>query len=291
MKVCLKCNNKFDNLSWECPICHFSPEYIHGFPAFSPSLAENNDGFNPSSFEKLASLEARNFWFRSRNRLIFWALRKHFSKATRFLEIGCGTGYVSSGIEKEFPEMSLCGSEIYSTGLTFAAQRLRNASLFQMDARCIPFEREFDVICAFDVLEHIEEDEKVLAEMFKAVKPGGGIIITVPQHKFLWSRTDERACHVRRYSSTELEGKVKKAGLVVECMTSFVTLLFPLMILSRINKRDKEGRTGGELELNANLNRIFERIMDFERGILKFCSLPFGGSLLLIARRDGDLNW
>jgi SAM-dependent methyltransferase len=59
------------------------------------------------------------------------------------------------------------------------------AVLFQMDARKIPFESEFDVIGAFDVLEHIEEDEKALAQIFHAVLPGGGLILTVPQHRFL----------------------------------------------------------------------------------------------------------
>ena len=65
-----------------------------------------------------------------------------------------------------------------------------------MDARRIPFEDEFDVIGAFDVLEHIKEDEQVLVQMHRAVKSGGGIMLTVPQHMFLWSEQDVQAHHV-----------------------------------------------------------------------------------------------
>ena len=129
----------------------------------------------------------------------------------------------------------MSGSEIYSEGLDYAANRVKRAALFQMDARDIPFESEFDVIGAFDVLEHIEEDEQVLEQVFRAVSPGGGIMLTVPQHRFLWSQQDEYACHVRRYEAKELRDKVEKAGFQVEWATSFVTLLLPLMVMSRLS--------------------------------------------------------
>src|SRR6266545_4042215 len=89
-----------------------------------------------------------------------------------FLEIGCGTGFVLSGIRKAFPELILSGSEIFSEGLNLAAERLPGVELFQMDARRIPFQEEFDVIGAFDVLEHVKEDEEVLSQMYQATRKG-----------------------------------------------------------------------------------------------------------------------
>ena len=80
-----------------------------------------------------------------------------------------------------------------------------------MDARRIPYEAEFDVIGAFDVIEHIYEDAAVLQQMHRAVRPGGGIIVTVPQHRFLWSKQDEFSCHFRRYTRGELMSKVSCA--------------------------------------------------------------------------------
>src|SRR5690606_22871969 len=116
-----------------------------------------------------------------------------------FLEIGCGTGFVLSGVADAFPAVRLFGSEIFTAGLEFAARRQPSVNFMQMDARSLPFLDEFDVIGAFDVLEHIVEDGQVLAQMREALKPNGIILLTVPQHEWLWSPVDEFACHVRRY--------------------------------------------------------------------------------------------
>jgi len=90
-----------------------------------------------------------------------------------FLEIGCGTGHVLSGVARAYPGTKIYGSELFPAGLAFAAEREPAADFMQMDARHIPFIDEFDVIGAFDVLEHIKEDEQVLAQMYSALKPGG----------------------------------------------------------------------------------------------------------------------
>jgi len=263
------------------------PETIEGFMSFSPQNARQNSGFEESFFQHLASVEATNFWFRSRNQLILWALKKYFPSAKSFLEIGCGTGYVLSGIETAFPLFQLYGSEIFAEGLKYASERLKKVELFQMDARNIPFYNEFNVIGAFDVLEHIQEDELVLSQIYSAISEGGGIILTVPQHPFLWSRSDEHACHCRRYTSRELISKVHKAGFKVIKVTSFVSSLFPLMLISRLKKSPAEEYDPmNEFKLNEILNDVFYKILSFENSIIK-CGvhLPFGGSLLLIAQK------
>ncbi|MBI5598459.1 MAG: class I SAM-dependent methyltransferase [Deltaproteobacteria bacterium] len=283
MKLCLVCGAKFASPLYQCPSCRSEPETIGGYPAFSPEMSETSAGFEAGFFEQLYALEANNFWFRSRNRLIIWALRRYFPGARNFFEIGCGTGFVLSGIEKEFPRIELYGSEIYTAGLAFAARRVKNASLFQMDALKIPFEDEFDCIGAFDVLEHIKEDEAVLSAVYRAVSHGGGVILTVPQHMSLWSHVDDRSCHARRYSSAELRSKVEAAGFRVERMTSFVSFLLPLMMLSRMRKSEDMTR---ELRVGGITNALLEKILGLERGLIKLgVNLPAGGSLLLIAKK------
>src|SRR5204863_7401731 len=97
------------------------------------------------------------------------------------------------------------------------------------DARALPYRDAFDLVGAFDVLEHIDEDEAVLAEMAAATRRGGGVLITVPQHPWLWSEADDHAHHRRRYSRSALIDKVRSAGLRPVAVTSFVTFLLPVM--------------------------------------------------------------
>jgi len=158
-----------------------------------------------------------------------------------------------------------------------------------MDARCIPFEHEFDVIGAFDVLEHIAEDDGVLSEMFRAVKPGGGIMLTVPQHPFLWSYKDESSYHKRRYTRGKLVKKVERTGFEIIRVTSFVSFLLPLMLLARLRQRKpkEDYDPMAELKISGYLNALLEKVLAFERILIKSgFSLPVGGSLLVIARRD-----
>lgn len=261
---------------------------LNGHLAFAPELANKSEGFEAEYFQKLIELEPDSFWFRSRNRLIVWALKRYFPRAESFLEIGCGTGFVLSGIKQGLPGLSLAGSEVFSAGLSLAAQRLPGVELFQMDARRIPFKEEFDVIGAFDVLEHIEEDSEVLSQMYQATRKAGGILVTVPHHPFLWSPADDYARHVRRYKSRELTDKVKQAGFDVIRVTSFVSLLLPLLVLSRFKQRfqEKGFNPMSELRINSLMNTTLERILDLERSMIRGgLSLPVGGSLLLIACR------
>ncbi len=158
MKRCLACNTLYVSSLADCSICGFKPLLVDGFYAYAPDLAHGGGGFKSSYFSDLARLEEANFWFQSRNQLILWALEEYCQNFQSFLEIGCGTGYVLSGVSKLFPHSTLQGSEIFIAGLGFAAARLPTVNLMQMDARDIPFQEEFDVIGAFDVLEHIEED-------------------------------------------------------------------------------------------------------------------------------------
>jgi len=288
MKICFSCGCRFEEVSWQCPSCHASPKLLEGFPAFALNFAETNEGFEAEYFDELAPLEAKNFWFRSRNRLIVWALAKYFLDIGSFLEIGCGTGYVLSGFERTFPGLRLSGSEIFSNGLKYAKNRVSRCDLLQMDARDIPFEEEFDVIGAFDVLEHIAEDGQVLSEMYRATRPGGGIILTVPQHDFLWSQADEHAHHERRYSAKDLGRKVQQAGFTVVRETSFVSLLLPLMMLSRLGKRnpDKVCDPLAELKIGGLTNWTLGGVLALERLLIRMgLSLPVGGSLLLVARK------
>jgi len=286
VKVCLSCNQRFQLDTWQCPSCGRAPVANH-FLLFAPEQAEANDGFELRSFELLVRQEPTSFWFRSRNRLVVQLLRRYFPDARRLLEIGCGTGFVLAGLREALPKLELAGSELYEAGLEFAARRLPGVELYQMDCRRMPFDSEFDVICALDVLEHVEEDGVALAEMFRCVRPGGGVIVSVPQHPRLWSAGDDFAHHKRRYRRRELASKLRAAGFGVRRLTSFVSLLLPLMAISRARQRDLstyEPQT--EYRAPRVVDRAFETLLEADRSMIRAgVSLPMGGSLFAVATK------
>ncbi|WP_405120871.1 class I SAM-dependent methyltransferase [Pseudomonas leptonychotis] len=288
MKICLKCVEVFSTEGWVCPVCGFEPVQLNGIEAHAAEFAHGGGGFKSEYFAELARLEGANFWFRARNKLIVWALQAYKPDAQSFFEVGCGTGFVLSGIAVSHPDMSLSGSEIFLEGLSRAAARVPSAKFMQMDARRVPFVDEFDAIGAFDVLEHIEEDEAVLAQLHSALKPEGVLLLTVPQHPRLWSASDEYACHVRRYTCAEVESKFRKAGFKILRSTSFVTALLPAMMFSRyMQKKSKKAfDSASELKINPFINGAFYTLMIFELiGIRLGLNYPVGGSRLIVARK------
>lgn len=289
MKRCLSCNARYASSIRNCPSCGFVPALVDGFDSYAPDMAHDGGGFKSDYFSVLARLEMTNFWFRSRNRLLMWAIEKYYPNFQSLLEIGCGTGYVLTGISKKFPRSTLYGSEIFIAGLGFSAARLPSAKFMQMDARSMPFENEFDVIGAFDVLEHIEEDEKVLSQMCAALKPEGLMLLTVPQHAWLWSPVDEYACHERRYAASDLHQKIQAAGFRVIRSTSFVTTLLPAMMISRFLQKkvsDKKFDATAELKISPWLNSLFSRMLGAELALIKWgFNLQLGGSRLVVARK------
>ena len=150
MRVCVACGSAHCNDAWVCADCGHHPGVLDGFRAFAPELATSAAGFHEEFFDGLAGLEAESFWFRARNELIAWALERYVPEARTFFEVGCGTGFVLSGIRARDRTLELVGSEIFSTGLAIAAGRVPSATFYQMDARAIPFREEFDAIGAFD---------------------------------------------------------------------------------------------------------------------------------------------
>jgi SAM-dependent methyltransferase len=196
---------------------------------------------------------------------------------------------VLAGLREALPNARIVGSEIYINGLEYAAKRLGgNVELYQMDAQAIPFSAEFDLIAACDVLEHIEADISVLEEMHRALKPGGGLLLTVPQHPFLWSQFDKLAHHKRRYRRTELQDKCRRAGFKVIQQTSFVFTLLPLVIAQRLTiGRRADYDWKAEMKMPSWLNRLLQSALDLERVLIaRGISFPSGSSRIVVALRE-----
>jgi SAM-dependent methyltransferase len=286
MRRCLACMARFDGEAWACPSCDAAPRVVDGVPIFAPELAAGSGGDAAYLYADLAAAEERHFWFQARQRLILRALRRHFPRAGRLLEIGCGTGFILAGVRREFPGIVLAGSDSRTEGLAFAAARLPGVELLQMDARHIPFRAEFDVIGAFDVIEHIDDDEAALAEMREAVRPGGGIVLTVPQHPWLWSEVDAFSHHKRRYTRNELLAKLHRVGFQPARVTSFCSVVLPLLAAARLRSRlsPRAFDPAAELRISDLANGVGKAASYVEDAVTSLgVGLPAGGSLLVVA--------
>jgi SAM-dependent methyltransferase len=296
-RVCLACGSreriKPDEpvwpVGWQCPTCRQTVAESVEIPLFAPELADTTSGFDPAAFDALAAVEASHFWFIVRNELIVGLAQRYFPGAKRYLEIGCGNGAVVQVLERARAWDRIVASDLHPRGLAHARARLpQNVEFAQLDARAIPAEAAFDLVGAYDIIEHIDDDEAVLRSMNRAVAPGGGVLIAVPQHPALWSRLDEVGQHQRRYRRGELERKLERNGFTIMFSSSYTSVLLPLMALSRLKMRlfppAADSDIWGEYKVGPGANRLLSALLRCEVRMTRAgMRWPFGGSRVIAA--------
>ncbi len=196
---------------------------------------EGRESYDPVFFNSLARIEDKHFWFRTRNRIINTLTRQvtaSLRPGYRVLEIGCGTGNVLRTLKRACPNAFVLGVDLYLEGLRFAGLRV-DSPLLQADLFHLPFQSKFNLVCMFDVLEHLQDDVSVLKYLYDMIAPGGILFLTVPAHQSLWSFLDEAYHHCRRYESSDLEKKLLETGFQVSYSTQFMTAIYPFVWLSR----------------------------------------------------------
>jgi SAM-dependent methyltransferase len=278
---------------WRCRACGHATIVRQGIPLTAPALADTISGIDPAGFDYLARAELDHFWFVARRRLILALAGKHAPRASRFLEIGCGSGNVINALARSRAWTRIVGMDIHPSGLSLARARLpAEVELLQGDVRAIPFRGGFDLVGAFDVLEHVAEDEKAIAGVRAALDDGGIFLTTVPQHPTLWSTSDEVAHHKRRYARRELDRKIAAAGFEILFSTSYAVSLLPLMLVhrkladARAGGVDLQTVAGRELEVTPVINRILTLVLNAETAFTRRgVRWPVGGSRVIAARK------
>lgn len=240
-------------------------------------------GFDPAAFALLSTIEDEHFWFVARNKLIAGLADRFFPAAGTVLEVGCGNGIVLRALARSRRWRRMAGADLHPEGLALARQRVPEAIFAERDFENLNDLGTFDLIGAFDVLEHVVEDDAAIRMMRGMLSPGGGLILAVPQHPFLWGPEDERGHHVRRYRRGELERKLERQGLGVMFSSSYVASLFPLMAASRLLSRLRGSVSAAETRIGV-LNGAMTAILNAEVGMtLAGVRWPFGGSRVVVA--------
>nr|WP_240947761.1 class I SAM-dependent methyltransferase [Planosporangium mesophilum] len=222
----------------------------------------------------MAALEDKHWWYRERRALLARALRK-VGPPGRALDVGAAGGGNTRVLRKHgWQPLALEYSE---SGAEVAHER--GLDVMRADARFLPLaSSSMDLVVAFDIIEHIEDDVRAAAEFRRVLRPGGQALIAVPCDMRLWSAHDVAVSHVRRYSRETLTETITKAGLVIDELWSWNVLLRPVAAWRR------KKSTGSDLDdLNGLVNGGLTAIIAAER-YLPVKSLP-GVSLMLRAHR------
>ena len=253
-------------------------------------------GYDPAFFAGLFAVEDRHFWFRARNQVISALTSQavaQLSPGYRVLEVGCGDGNVLRFLERACPTGMVVGMDLYGEGLKYARTRT-SCSLVQGDASRSPFGKKFQVIGIFDVLEHLPDDERILRDLWELLDDRATLLLTVPAHPKLWSYTDEAWGHCRRYRPEELRDKLEAAGYHVEYLTEYMASVYPLVWLNRkVRAKPRSDLSAAQLlQREVRIVPVFNRILSFllsreTQRVTARKSLPFGASLLAVARKAG----
>jgi len=240
----------------------------------------------------MARTQATHWWFVARRQILRSQIRAlELPPNAQILEVGSGTG---ANLELLAEFGSVVAFEMAAEAIAMAQARCTGPGrrITMRQGQCpedlSTFSQRFDLICLFDVLEHIEQDSVALARLALLLKPNGRLMLTVPAYQWMWGPHDVQAHHKRRYTMRSLSAECVEAGLSVSRITHFNTLLFPLAVLGRTLERLTGKTSAADQTPRAPINTLLARIFAFERHMLPHMSLPFGLSLLLLAQPSTD---
>jgi SAM-dependent methyltransferase len=214
-----------------------------------PGVEHRHEDFDldPVLLEDLWRMEERHFWHRARSRWIEWALGVHgAAPGARVLDVGCGSGRVALSLHAAGYRVT--GIDTAEVLVRKAHQRCPQATFVAGSVAALPRGRgPFDVIAFFDVLEHLDTPEAIVATALGYARPGALVVATVPGLRALHSAIDDLSGHKKRYEPGELGALFGAAGLAGVEEYGFFRVLWPLLALRRRRSRvpvpaDREAR-------------------------------------------------
>lgn len=213
------------------------------------------------------------WWYVARTRLLQKVLGSWVSAGARVLDVGSADG----------PSVSWLGDRV---AVDIDPRGLRAGGVCAA-VEALPFaDDRFEVVSAFDVVEHCEDEALALSELRRVATPGGVVLLSVPAYQWMWSRFDVRAGHHRRYTRSRLRRATQRAGLKVERATYVFASTLPFFLAVRLLTKLKG--TGGEQvrPLPSFVERLLLAITRLDEALLRRWNLPAGSSVVMVARKE-----
>ncbi len=240
-----------------------------------------------SEYTRMAEREKSYWWHIGRLKIIQSYVQKGTKgkKDIALLNVGCGTGGTIDMLE-EFGTVD--NVDVSDDAINFMKQS-GYTRLTKVDDIKLPFKaKTYDVVGAFDVLEHIEDHVGALKEWKRVLKDDGAIVITVPAYQWLWSDHDVSLYHKRRYTTKLIAETAKHAGLRVERKSYAVVFSLPLVVSFRFLNKALGRKTTSEtsyVDVPAWVNKLFAGMLSTEAKAHKFMTFPAGTSVVTILRK------
>jgi SAM-dependent methyltransferase len=236
------------------------------------------------AYDRMKVLETTHWWFLGRRQVLTKLLSGlSLPPKARILEAGCGVG---GNIEMLTRFGTVAALEPDPPSRDYVSARTGVTPVEGYLPHDLPFKpASFDAVCAFDVIEHVDDDRGAVAALSGLVAPGGYLVVTVPAYQWMWSAHDEVHHHKRRYARSQIVDVVRAGGLEVVKASHFNAVLFPLAAAVRLAKKVTRSDSSDDAMPPAWLNGLFRSLFGGESRWLAGHSLPFGLSIVVIARR------
>ena len=225
-----------------------------------------------NEYGKMYNFEDKYWWFLGRKSVIRSIINILYKgrEGLKILDVGCGTGSIMNMLA-EYGDV--LGADLSDTALEFCRKRGIN-KLLKTSADDLKLESEsYDLITAFDILEHLEDDTKTLKEFHRVCRTGGHILATVPSYNFLWSEHDRILGHKRRYLRKQLRRRITSAGFRIKKISYFITFLMPAIAFFRIFQKWLKKKGGTETDYimpPVFLNNVFIFLLLIESIFIKY---------------------
>lgn len=249
----------------------------------------------------LARMQRKHFWYSGRHRFLEvafrWVLNEIVHPLPRVLDAGAGAGgWVRHLLNRAstLPNVRLAAGDSSEASLAYLANISGLDEVYHLDLLQLHWTDHWDCIFSLDVIEHLDDDRKALAELYLALRPGGHLILAVPAFRFFWSYNDEFARHKRRYIKDDIKGLAKSTGFQVVRQRYFMFYLSPLLWLSRLKKPllDESDPVAVSKYLEAThrvphpvLNKLLAAIFSVESPLGWYLPFPWGTSLMAVLRK------